>query len=215
MASQPGLLLGHVTDRISYNPENTVIDIASMFGFIKNDHGTMVIANRIFEMCFYNYFLSEKEVESQFFTAGNIDKNQFIHNGILDMELVLKKFMVHWNELYGSEDEKFIEDNGRKLFLLYLKPIINGTGNYYIESRTRDNGRTDVIVDYLGRQYIVEIKIWRGNEYNKRGEVQLADYLEAYHAHKGYLLSFNFNKSKVTGVKEVICGDKIILEVVV
>ena len=123
--------------------------------------------------------------------------------------------MVHWNELYGSEDEKFIEDNGRKLFLLYLKPIINGTGNYYIESRTRDNGRTDVIVDYLGRQYIVEIKIWRGNEYNKRGEVQLADYLEAYHAHKGYLLSFNFNKSKVTGVKEVICGDKIILEVVV
>ena len=57
--------------------------------------------------------------------------------------------------------------------LLYLKPIINGTGNYYIEAQTRDQSRTDVIVDYLGKQYVIELKIWRGNEYNKRGEKQL------------------------------------------
>lgn len=123
--------------------------------------------------------------------------------------------MIHWNDLYHSADEKFIEENGRKFFLLYLKPIINGVGNYYIESRTRDNGRTDVIVDYLGKQYIIEIKIWRGNEYNKRGEVQLAEYLDAYHAKKGYMISFNFNKKKVTGMKEIISGDKVIVEVVV
>ncbi len=201
--------------RISYNPENTVIDIASMFGFVKNEQGTLVIANRIFETCFYNYFLSEKEVGNQLFTEGNIDKNQFIKNGFLDMDLVLKKFMTHWNDLYSSADEKFIEENGRKFFLLYLKPIIIGTGNYYIESRTRDNGRTDVIVDYRGVQYIIEIKIWRGNEYNKRGEAQLADYLDAYHVQKGYLLSFNFNKHKIPGAKEIICGDRVILEVVV
>ncbi len=144
-----------------------------MFGFVKNDNGAMAIANRIFETCFYDYFLSEKEVKNLLFTAGNIDRNQFIRNGFLDMDLVLKKFMEHWNDLYSSADEKFIEDNGRKFFLLYLKPIINGTGNYYIESRTRDNRRTDIIVDYRGEQFIIEIKIWRGNEYNKRGEAQL------------------------------------------
>lgn len=57
--------------------------------------------------------------------------------------------------------------------LLYLKPIINGTGNYYLESQTRDERRTDVIVDYLGEQFIVELKIWHGIEYNERGEKQL------------------------------------------
>ena len=57
-----------------------------------------------------------------------------------------------------------------ELFLLYLKPIINGTGNYYIEAQTRDQKRTDVIVDYLGRQYIIELEIWRGERYNKEGE---------------------------------------------
>ena len=143
------------------------------------------------------------------------DRNQFIRDGFLDMELLLKKFVLHWNDLYHSADEKFIEENGRKFFLLYLKLVINGVGNYYIEARTRDQGRTDVIVDYRGRQYIIEIKIWRGDEYNRRGEAQLASYLESYHAQKGYMLSFNFNKKKEPGVKEISCGGKVIFEAMV
>lgn len=122
---------------------------------------------------------------------------------ILNMELVLEKFMIHFHDIYGENTEKFVEENGRRVFLLYLKPIINGTGNYYIEAQTRDQSRTDVIVDYLGKQYVIELKIWRGNEYNKRGEKQLAEYLEYYHLENGYLLSFNFNKNKKTGLKEV------------
>ena len=46
--------------------------------------------------------------------------------------------------------------------------IINGTGNYYTEAQTREQTRTDIIVDYLGKQYVIELKIWRGDEYNKR-----------------------------------------------
>lgn len=203
-------------DRISFSYDNYTIDLAAMLGFVRNEQGTMVVANRLFETRLYNYFLSEEEVGSRIFTAGAMGKNQFIQNGILNMDLVLRKFMVCWEELYCSADEKFIEDNGRKFFLLFLKPIINGAGNYYIESRTRDNRRTDVIVDYHGMQYVVEIKIWRGNEYNRRGEKQLMEYMDAYHVQKGYLLSFNFNKRKVTGANEIRLGDsRTILEVVV
>ena len=51
-------------------------------------------------------------------------------DGILNMELVLEKFMIHFHDIYGKNTEKFVEENGRRVFLLYLKPIINGTGNY-------------------------------------------------------------------------------------
>lgn len=131
------------------------------------------------------------------------------------MDLVMKKFYEHFEEIYSDNDQKFIEENGRKLFLLYLKPIINGTGNYYIEARTRDNKRTDIIVDYRGKQFIIELKIWHGDEYNKRGEKQLFEYLEAYKQERGYLLSFNFNKQKKTGIHEIRYKEKKILEVVV
>ena len=70
-------------------------------------------------------------------------------------------------------------------------------------------------MDYLGEQFIIELKIWHGSEYNERGEKQLADYLNYYHQDKGYLLSFNFNKNKETGVKEIAIANKTIVEAVV
>lgn len=82
------------------------------------------------------------------------------------MELILKRFVIQFNGIYGNKPDKFIENDGRKYFLLYLHPIINGVGNYYIEAQTRDHRRTDIIVDYLGKRYIIELKIWHGNKYN-------------------------------------------------
>ena len=101
------------------------------------------------------------------------------------------------------------------LYQLKKKPIINGVGNYYIEAQTRDETRTDVIIDYLGHQYIIELKIWRENAYNERGEEQIAGYLDYYHAKKGYLVSFCFNKNKVPGTKTIQVGDKTVTEAVI
>ena len=94
--------------------------------------------------------------------------------------------------------------------LTAVKMLLN-----YIEARTRNDEQTDMIIDYLGQQYIIEMKIWHGNAYNERGEKQLSDYLEYYHADKGYMLSFNFNKNKKIGVKEVVLGEKLLIEAVV
>ncbi|MEZ3436875.1 MAG: AAA family ATPase [Lachnospiraceae bacterium] len=200
---------------VSYNLDYHIIDMASMLGFIKNDQGNMAIANRIFEMRLYNYFLSEEEIQYRTFSPDMEEKNQFIQNGRLNMKRILEKFVIHWQDVYGSSEEKFVEENGRKLFLLYIKPIINGTGNYYIEAHTRNHRRTDVIIDYRGEQFITEIKIWHGNAYNERGEKQLSDYLDYYHLKKGYMLSFNFNKKKTAGLQEIALGDKILIEAVV
>ncbi len=127
----------------------------------------------------------------------------------------MEKFVSYYNDIYSDNDSKFWEEHGRKIFLLYLKPIINGTGNYYIEAQTRDARRTDVIVDYLGEQFVIEIKLWRGAEYNERGQKQLTDYLDYYHLKKGYLLSFNFNKKKETGIREFKFKDRTIIEAIV
>ena len=201
--------------RISYNIDNPVINLASMFGYVVNKEGSIQVANRIFETRLYNFFLSEEELTNAIYDEAQGNKNQFIKNGRLDMKLVLEKFVIHFTDIYGNNDSKFIEDYGRKFFLLYLKPIINGVGNYYVEARTRDARRTDVVVDYLGEQFVVELKIWRGREYNERGEAQLSDYLDYYHLGKGYLLSFNFNMKKEIGIREIQIGEKTIVEAVV
>lgn len=198
-----------------YNAYDSVIGDAVMYGFVKNQEGSTVIANRIFETVIYDWFISLETTDSLIFAEGVNDKIHFISGSQLNMELILEKFILHFNDIYGSQPDKFKEDDGRKLFLLYLRPIINGVGNYYIESQTRDQRRTDVIVDYLSKQYIIELKIWHGDEYNTHGEKQLSDYLDYYYIDKGYLLSFNFNKKKETGTHTIQLGDKTIFEAIV
>lgn len=201
--------------RIPFSPEEKSVNLGVMFGFLKEENGHVAVANRIFEMCLMNLFMAREAITSDVFSQGETDRIQFIKNNRLDMDLVLKKFVEYFSEIYGEKDYKFTEAYGRKFFLLYLKPIINGTGNYYIEAQTRDARRTDVIIDYLGEQFVVELKLWHGNEYHERGEEQLIDYLEYYHKEKGYMLSFNFNKKKDVGVKEIYVRGKTIVEAVV
>ena len=201
--------------KISYNIDNAVIESAAMYGFISSKNDCVSVANRIFETRIYNWFISQEATDSRMYSEGVNDKSQFIMGTQLNMEKILEKFVLHFNDIYGTQPDKFKEDDGRKLFLLYLRPIINGTGNYYIESQTRDQKRTDVIVDYSGQQYIIELKIWRGEEYNMEGEQQLSEYLDYYHIDKGYLLSFNFNKKKQSGVHTIELNDRAIVEAVV
>lgn len=131
--------------KIPFSPGERAINLGRMFGFLREDHGSVAITNRIFEMFLF----------------------------------------------------------------------INGAGNYYIEAQTRDARRTDVIVDYLGEQFIVELKIWHGSEYHEQGRQQLTEYLDYYHQDKGYLLSFNFNKKKEQGIRTIRIGNKTIVEAVV
>ncbi len=199
-----------------FSPDEKYIQIAAMFNFVKIIEGKVSIFCRIMETRLYNYFLA-KENGSPVFIQGSIDKNQFVHDGIIDMPRLLERFAVHINQTFNMDkDHKFLEENGREIFLTYLRPIINGVGNYYIEAQTRDNDRMDVVIDYLGKQYVVELKIWRGDSYNERGEEQLCRYLEYFDLQTGYLLSFCFNRKKDSGLREpVVIGGRTLIEAVV
>ena len=76
----------------------------------------------------------------------------------------------------------------------YLKPLINGGGFYHIESQFTDLRRMDLVVDYGREQYIIELKIWRGEQKEKEAYEQLCGYLATKRADTGYLLVFDFRK---------------------
>ena len=199
--------------KLTYTAQQNEIVQMEMYGLIKNDHNTVRIANSVFETMLYNLFLSDEELENNaFYNKGSLNKSKFIRNGKLDMVAVLCGFIETYTQIYGPLTDRFKEKDGRELFLLYLKPIINGTGNYCIEPQTRDQTRMDVIVDYLGERFILELKIWHGPRYNEKGEEQICEYLDYFNLKTGYMLSFNFNQKKEQGIKEVKLGEKTLYE---
>ena len=209
-----GMLFGGERYQFNYYDKST--NLALMFGFVKQDGMALAISCRLFETWLYNYFISQ-EKQSPAFLQGEADRARFVRDGIIDMPHLLERFVEHVRQTFSlDKDHKFLEENARQIFLTYLRPIINGIGSYHIEEQTRDHERMDVVIDYLGKQYVVELKIWRGNAYNERGEEQLCRYLQHFNLSTGYLLSFCFNKSKTPGLQPpVALNGRTLIEAIV
>ena len=148
-----------------------------------------------------------------------MNKPEFIKGGELNIPLIMERFIDSQKIIRNMYDEaterKFIEEEGREKFLTYLSPIINGVGTYSIEERTSDSKRMDIVIHYLGKRYIIELKIWHGDRYNEKGEKQIIGYLDRFGLQTGYMLSFSFNKKKEPGVKAVRVGERILYEGIV
>ena len=206
-------------DTVEYLPDNREQEQLIMYGFIVAENNTIAVANRIFEMRLYKYFVGESRFTDELRGDALDHKPEFIRNGEVDVPLIMERFIQsqsHIRDLDSEEAErKFIEEEGRLKFLTYISPILNGVGTYGIEEATRNRRRMDVVIHYGGKRYIIELKIWHGERYNAKGEQQIMDYLEYFGLDTGYMLSFSFNKNKETGVKEVKIGDKTVYEGVV
>lgn len=181
-------------DVVTYNVNNPVMDFATMFSIIKYDANRKVrIHNIIFEEVLNNYFIAEQSIAD----LGKLRfQFNYVKDGKLDMEMVICRFHDLMLEEYRESTVPFLEREGRLLFLTFLKPIINGTGFYYVEPQTRDNRRMDLVVTYGGEEFIIELKIWRGEKYEEDGKQQLSEYLKIRDLQKGYLVTFDFSKNK-------------------
>ena len=203
-------------EALPYDPDDIAIEDAAMYGLVENANGKVRVSNRIFEMRLYNFFLFSFEMKAApIAQAGTREKDSFIVNGRLQMERLLQRFVTVYDDIYGDQGARFDEEEGRRRFLLFVRAVINGGGNYYVEAQTRNMERMALVIDYGGERFVVELKIWRGNAYNERGEKQLAAYLDYFHLKKGYMLSYNFNNEKTPGVRRILLGDKELIEAVV
>ena len=179
----------------SYTMVDPIVKLANMFSYIrKNQRGKTIIHNLIFEEALFMYF-GNKTMREQGTKISPFVLN-YVQNGKLNMEHVVTRFRDLMREEYRESTVPFLEKEGRLLFLTFLKPIINGIGFYYVEPQTRDNRRMDLVVTYDKQEFIVELKIWRGDKYEQTGCEQLSEYLATRGMDEGYLVTFDFSKNK-------------------
>jgi hypothetical protein len=179
-----------------YNVDDPVIRFGLMFDFLTKGEDELQIHNKIFEIRITNYFVSKLMRRWRENNIAQTSSNGIIKNNTFDMELCLNKFKKHYAEIYTDKDLKFLERDGKLLFLTYLKPLINGNGFYHFESETRDYGKIDIVIDFFKQQFILELKIWYGDSKHEEAYEQLANYLKSKNHDCGYLLTFDFCKKR-------------------
>jgi hypothetical protein len=177
-----------------YNADVPAIKFGLMFGFLSKGTEGLQIHNRIFEIRIADYFVVNKLLKWRENNIAQSSAYEIIKDSFFNMELCLNKFKKHYAEIYTDKDLKFLEHDGKLIFLTYLKPLINGTGFYHFESQTRDYGKIDLVIDYLKQQFILEMKLWYGDNKHEEAYDQITKYLKSKNIDSGYLLTFDFRK---------------------
>lgn len=196
-----------------------IVERCSMYGFITVDsQGRISVSNKVFEMIMTDYFISKENSASNVAlqVCGGMYK-EITGNSKFDMELCLRKFAEHYEETCASSNLSFLETHGRLIFLSFLKPLVNGHGFFHIESQFTDLRRMDVVVDFGREQFIIELKLWKGEQAQSKAYEQLLDYMDSKRLDKGYLLTFDFRKegNKERKAEWVQVAGKQIFEVIV
>ena len=126
-------------------------------------------------------------------------------NGHLEMEAKLSEFQDFYREHSESWLDTFsYHESGKQLLLMaFLQRIVNGGGSIAREMAV-GRGRTDLVIEFNGGLFVLELKIKRSNTNMERTYKQLFHYLDQLNQPHGYLVFFELRKSDIISWEERI-----------
>ncbi len=194
------IILGN--ERFQFAISEPTMNLAYIYGIINQKNRQVVIHNKIYEEYITNHFTAKIHVEGKasFVTTEAVTSKYLKINGKLDFLKVLLTFQEVIREKYSKSEvlksNEFLEKDLRLLFLVFLKPIINSIGFSFKEVETSEEKRMDIIVLFRDEKFVVELKLWRGEEYHNQGITRLKDYMHREGIGKAYMLIMDKKRTK-------------------
>ena len=198
-------------EQYAFEPNDPVASLGIQYGIFADRKG-LAIHNRIYQEVIVNKMSFRVQREhtrliNPYSTPYSLPDHQ------LDVQKVVLKFQEVMHAEYSPKERDFLERQGRLVFLAFLKPILNGHGHTFKEPQISEEKRLDVIITYYQHQYLIELKLWRGQQAHEAGLDQLADYLDRLGLNEGFLLIFDPRVNRDWKSEEVVHQGKRIFAV--
>ena len=183
---------------VDFNMDDDIINELATYGVIKKStDGMCEILNPIY---LYRILRTFKPIvnglEDQYVPGGGPEEflNYITPAGYIEMESLLDNF----RDFIARAGFKILqvpdtpqESVGRHLLLAYLDQFVKIIGGFmHIEVQT-GRGRMDIVITHNQQKYIIETKIWRGEQRYQAGKRQLAVYLRTEGVTEGYYVVFD------------------------
>ena len=187
---------------VVFNLDDDMINELAIYGVIKEgDDGMCEILNPIY---FYRIMRAFKPVvnglEQEYFPEdiGDELRDYLTPTGQIQMEALLdnfRDFIARAGFRILQVPDTPQESVGRHLLLAYLDEFVRRIGGVmHIEVQT-GRGRMDLLITHNQRKYIVETKVWRGENRYQAGKMQLVAYLKLESTADGYYVVFDHRQT--------------------
>lgn len=193
---------------VRFSLRRDIIDELATYGVIsKGSDGMCEIANPMYHYVILQTFEPEfNGLEHEYFRkdTGDTFRSYLTPTGHIAMARLLENFCdfiarAGFRILQVPElPQEYI---GQHLLFAYLDNFVRQVhGTIHIEVPT-GRGRMDVLVTHNLRKYVVETKIWQGEQSYQAGMRQLAAYLKLEDALEGYYVVFDHRSEPVPRVE--------------
>ena len=207
------LLFNETPVKFRINDEK--IKFLSSYGVIKDDENGNVT---------FNVPLYKKALLDAFYPYSNGERDRFFHNVSveslfskgrgLDFDVIVdnyREYVKRWSFRYFRDrDPETGEYSNIKeaalaySFETYIQALVQLLeGKSYLEPHT-GLGRSDLVINVQGKEYVVEFKIFRDTLQFNRGKKQLAYYCKSLGIDAGIYLVFVPNTVTLPGVEDAI-----------
>jgi hypothetical protein len=160
-------------------------------GLIRELNGVIMPANPIYAEVIIRKLTSPAQ-KALLQPAYPYRMSRYLKDGRIDMDYLMRDFQQFWRENSAIWKKKFdYEEAAPQLVLMaFLQRVVNG-GGQIIREMGVGNGRIDLCLEYEGRKYPIELKIWRGKKTLQEGLEQTAGYMDTYGCSEGWLAIFD------------------------
>ena len=197
-------------DGIPFNLHNDIINELATYGVIKEgSDGMCDILNPVYVYCILQAFKPIVNGLEQEYLLG--DYEYLTPTGQIELAALLdnfRDFIARAGFRILQVPDTPQESVGRHLLLAYCDALVRRIGGMmHIEVQT-GRGRMDVLITHNNRKYIIETKVWRGENRYQAGKQQLAAYLKSEQATEGYYVVFDHRKEAESRVEtETLAGN--------
>ena len=181
-----GLLSGIDVSYDSYNDDLLYIED---LGLVVNDMDKgIIITNQIYGEIIPRVL----NKNFQDLMAPKVERQWYIKP---DGKLDLPALLVEFQDFYREHSESWLgnfsfQESGKQLLLMaFLQRIVNGGGKTTREMAV-GRGRTDLVIEYEGDTFVLELKIKYSNYRPEKAYEQLVRYLDTVNQPHGFLVLF-------------------------
>ncbi len=161
-------------------------------GLIKEEMKKVVPANPIYAEVMLRTlsYSTQRFMESSSFPWYKIESG-------LDMNRLLRGFQQFWQENAEMWVERYDykEAAPHLILMAFLQRVINGGGTILREFAL-GSGRLDLLVEFEGKRYPVEVKLYYGPKTREEAKEQLARYLDRVGEPEGWVVIFDRKSGK-------------------
>ncbi len=195
-------------------------DIAYLYahGVVENVEGWVDISVPLYKKRLLTAFRPAINGETGYYVSAHDTFSEYLQRDGLNLKTILHRYVEYVARRgFRAFDTKHLKEGAWHYSLDgFINFFIERLGGQTFTEVPSGRGRTDIMILFRGKKYIIETKIFTDLSYFQRGKKQLAEYLKSEGLDAGYYVVFSQKHAEEDKLEqeEVINGKRIVTRII-